>query len=213
MIRTASSPTLLPGDGYAEVIKPNKNMGYTFTIERFGEHTCVIVDCGVPEDQQDPTKVNKHYYGTYDNCGEEFGSETTASTADLENTIDDIECEDYKEAATYMASATVYDLTYPFPDAPLVVEYELVVTHTNCAHPRVEIQEGAVDFRTPLPIELSKSVSLKGRAEITCSKVKSNEKLWQVWEVNPETGEDVGEPIDLGMLYKLKFKKEIDKTQ
>ena len=196
-MQTVLNPKLESTSSPDGVIHPEDTVAFHLSLEKFGNDTCVVLDCGV-EDKT--VSRNVHYRGIYERCLSVFPSITSPDDIGILSTsnTDRLTCPPYPDVGQYVVTATAYDITHTSPDHGLVVPFNLLVTSMDCTYPRVVILDGAADFLEPTQVVMSESVSLQGRVLIECEEVKVNEKVWRVWHVDPATGQKSEDEINLG---------------
>lgn len=138
---------------------------------------CLVLDLG----DETPAYV----YGASAACPEEY---KTMVTGPIQNEMSWIH--NFTTAGTYKVSAFAVDTFGNFTSEELIV-----ISTVDCNLPHLIFREISDNFMKPLIVKRNKLVRFLTKTTIHCQHTLKNTKSWTVIPADPNSGEEIGEPI------------------
>lgn len=159
----------------------NEQVNITLTLPTMGNKTCVSVDFG------DGSPIE--YYGSDVGCSLlKLDTIVLAGKADKTMKLE----HNFAVAGTYNIQFLAIDGFGQFHQ-----EKPIVVSDVACKPPNITIRDASTDFEKPVIMKRHKQIRILTKTKITCSHTRDNVKQWAIYTVNPLTGEETGEVIDI----------------
>ncbi|XP_036357895.1 polycystin-1-like isoform X2 [Octopus sinensis] len=149
------------------------------SLPTISSSTCLVLDLG----DETPAYV----YGASVACPEEY------KTMAKDSVLNEMSwTHNFATPGTYKVSVLAADIFGNFTSEKLIV-----ISDVQCEPPHIVIREVSYNFMEPLVVKRNKLVRFLTKTTISCKHTLKNIKLWSIIPADPNSGEEIGEPVTL----------------